>query len=36
MEDLVVGSVVKGEVTGIENYGIFVKINDDYSGLIHI
>lgn len=36
MEDLKVGSVVKGEVTGIESYGIFVKLNEKYSGLIHI
>lgn len=36
MEDLKVGSVVKGEVTGIETYGIFVKINEKYNGLIHI
>ena len=36
MEDLIVGSVVKGEVTGIESYGIFVKLNDKYSGLVHI
>lgn len=36
MEDIFVGSVVKGEVTGIESYGIFVKINENYSGLIHI
>lgn len=36
MEDLKVGSVVKGTVTGIESYGIFVKLNDDYSGLVHI
>lgn len=36
MEDLTVGSVVKGIVTGIESYGIFVKLNEKYSGLIHI
>ncbi len=36
MEDITVGNIVKGEVTGIESYGIFVKINDKYSGLIHI
>lgn len=36
MEDLIVGSVVKGEVTGIESYGIFVKLNEKYSGLVHI
>ncbi len=35
MEDFKVGSIVKGEVTGIEPYGIFVSI-DDYAGLIHI
>lgn len=36
MEDMYVGNVVKGVVTGIESYGIFVKLNNDYSGLIHI
>lgn len=36
MEDISVGSVVKGEVTGVETYGIFVKINNEYTGLIHI
>lgn len=35
MENYIVGSIVKGEVTGIEPYGIFVKV-DDYTGLIHI
>lgn len=36
MEDLKVGNVVKGEVTGIESYGIFVRLNEKYSGLVHI
>lgn len=31
-----VGSIVKGSVTGIESYGIFVGLDDYYSGLIHI
>jgi len=35
MENYIVGSIVKGEVTGIEPYGIFVKV-DDTNGLIHI
>ncbi len=35
MEDYTVGSIVKGEVTGIEPYGIFVKV-DNLNGLIHI
>ena len=36
MEDMSVGSVVKGEVTGIESYGIFVKLSDNHFGLVHI
>lgn len=28
--------VIKCQVTGIENYGIFVNIDSLYSGLIHI
>ena len=35
MENYKVGDIAKGEVTGIEPYGIFVKV-DDYDGLIHI
>lgn len=30
------GRVVRGTVTGIENYGIFVSFDEFYSGLIHI
>lgn len=30
------GKIVKGCVTGIENYGIFVGLDNYYSGLIHI
>ncbi len=30
------GKVVIGCVTGIENYGIFVNLDEYYSGLIHI
>lgn len=30
------GKIVTGCVTGIENYGIFVSLDDYYSGLIHI
>ena len=35
MDDIKIGNIVKGEVTGIEPYGIFVKV-EDFSGLIHI
>lgn len=31
-----IGDMVRGKVTGIENYGIFVSTNDGYTGLIHI
>ena len=30
------GKIVKATVTGIENYGIFVSLDEYYSGLIHI
>ena len=33
---LKVGSIVKGKVTGIEKYGIFINLDNDYNGLIHI
>ncbi len=31
-----VGSIVKGEITAIKPYGAFVKVGNDYVGLIHI
>ena len=30
------GDIIKGYVTGIEKYGIFLSIDETYSGLIHI
>ena len=30
------GSVVKATITNIESYGAFAKLDDEYSGLIHI
>ena len=30
------GSVVRGKVTGIQPYGVFVKLRDNTNGLIHI
>ncbi len=30
------GKIVEGVVTGIESYGIFVSLDEFYSGLIHI
>ena len=31
-----VGKIVKGNITGVEDYGIFVSLDNFYSGLIHI
>lgn len=31
-----IGDIIQVEVSGIEQYGIFVKTIDDYTGLIHI
>ena len=36
MKDIKVGDIVEGIVTGIEKYGIFVSMNNNYNGLIHI
>lgn len=30
------GKIITGQVTGIEKYGIFVSLDEFYSGLIHI
>ena len=30
------GKIVKATVSGIESYGIFVTLDEYYSGLIHI
>lgn len=35
-EDYKVGNIIKGTVTGIEKYGVFVNIDSTYTGLIHI
>ena len=31
-----VGDIIKCKVTGIESYGIFVNVDENYQGLIHI
>ena len=36
MSQYKVGKIVKGNITGIEKYGIFVSLDNFYSGLIHI
>ena len=36
MIDYKVDDIVKGKVSGIEDYGIFILLDDDFTGLIHI
>lgn len=36
MSSIKVGDIVKGQVTGVTRYGVFVSLNDDYTGLVHI
>ena len=31
-----VGEIIKCKVSGVESYGIFVNVDKDYDGLIHI
>lgn len=36
MENYHIGDIVEASVSGITNYGIFVNLENDYTGLIHI
>lgn len=36
MSEYKTGSIIKGQVTGIEKYGIFISVDPWYDGLIHI
>jgi len=36
MDSLKVGDIIEVKVTGLEPYGIFVRYNYEYTGLIHI
>lgn len=36
MKNYKIGDIIKGKVTGIEDYGIFLLVDDDVTGLIHI
>ena len=36
MNSINVGNIVKGQLTGVTPYGVFVSLEDDYSGLVHI
>jgi len=36
MSNYNLNDIVEGTVTGVETYGIFVSLDDNYNGLIHI
>ena len=36
MSNIEVGSIVKGKVTGIQPYGVFVELAGEAQGLVHI
>jgi predicted RNA-binding protein with RPS1 domain len=36
MSKINVGDIVKGQVTGVTKYGVFMSFEDEYSGLVHI
>ncbi len=36
MKKYEIGDIIKGKVTGIEDYGIFLLVDDEVTGLIHI
>ncbi len=36
MQDIEVGQIVEGKVTGITNFGAFVDLGDGKSGMVHI
>lgn len=36
MNNFKIDDIIKGQVTGIESYGIFINVNAEYNGLIHI
>ena len=36
MGEYKVDDIIKGQITGIEKYGIFFNIDQEYDGLIHI
>ncbi|MBP3707108.1 MAG: S1 RNA-binding domain-containing protein [Clostridia bacterium] len=36
MAEYTKGRIIKANVTGVTKYGIFVKVDNKYSGLVHI
>lgn len=36
MDKIEVNKIVEGQVTGVTKYGVFVSLQDNYTGMIHI
>lgn len=36
MSNIKIGKVVEGQITGVTKYGVFVSLEDNYTGMIHI
>lgn len=36
MSNIKVGDIVEGQITGITKYGVFVSLEDNYVGMVHI
>jgi len=36
MSSIKVGSIVEGQITGVTKYGVFVSLEDNYTGMVHI
>ena len=36
MREIKINDVVIGKITGVTDYGVFVQVDDEYTGLIHI
>lgn len=36
MTNIKIGKVVEGEITGVTKYGVFVRLEDNFNGLVHI
>jgi general stress protein 13 len=36
LSNIEVGNIVKGKVTGIQPYGVFVELDEETQGLVHI
>ena len=36
MDDIKINDIIEVVVTGIQKYGVFVLVNNEFDGLIHI